>query len=76
MLVISTLRPRFCRSLLAAGVTALIASPIFAFDAGTTDPNSRQIDRLIGSKQCMTEVSFLQASNNLTQLLIRTDQAA
>lgn len=65
---------RACATLLSASLVNLSVAPSYAFDAGTSDPNLRQIDILIGAKQCMAEVGFLQASNELTQLLLVTDR--
>ena len=53
---------------------SVASAPAWGFDAGSTDPNSRQIDSLIGDKSCLAEVGFLQVSGNITQLLLTTDR--
>ncbi len=52
----------------------LTMTPSHAFDAGSSDPNLRQTDILLGDKQCMTNAGFLQASKELTMLHLVTDR--
>ncbi|MCL7408453.1 fibronectin type III domain-containing protein [Marivivens donghaensis] len=58
---------------LLVGLTCLNANTALAFDAGTSDPNDRLYESLIGNNNtCWLEVGYLQASANLTQILIGT----
>ena len=55
-----------------------IATTSQAFDAGTSDPNLRKFDSLVngtGGDNCRIEVGYLQASQNLTQLLVVTKRS-
>ena len=55
-----------------------IATTSQAFDAGPSDPNLRKFDSLVngtGGDNCRIEVGYLQASQNLTQLLVVTKRS-
>lgn len=65
-------------ALFASIIFGVFAAPLYAFDAGTTDPNLREFDRLVNDNgdDCRIEVGYLQVSAQLTQLLIITNRTS